>query len=136
MDMNEADTRLVEAMSNAYTEGTPLGLALATGFFCLLHILIMMLGFILITIVTVVIGYESFLDDITLISYKSLFAWVIGAYAIYLYRTNSTIAQWTERGGIGLFYGLVVLAIVIVVVVGVSLLSKLFGFEIPFSIFG
>ena len=131
MDLNEADSRLVEAMSNAYTEGTPLGLALATGFLCLLHTLIALLGFVLILLFTLLIGKESFLDDISLISFKSALAWVIGAYAIYLYRTNSTVAKWTERGGMVFIYGQLIFAGVLIVAMVVWLLSKFFGFELP-----
>ena len=91
MEMNDADSRLNGAIMEAYSEGTPLGLALATGLLLLLHFLIMLLGFVLIFAVTLLISKESFLDDVSFISYQGLFAWVIGAYANYLYRTNSTI---------------------------------------------
>ena len=134
MDMNEADSKLFEAIG-AFSEGTPLGLALATGILLFFHFLIISLGFILLAIVTWLIGFESFVDDISFISYKALFAWVVGAYAMHLYRTNSMIAKWTERGGKFLMVGYLLLGVAVLIFFGISVLSKLFGFEIPFSIF-
>ena len=135
MDMNDSDSKLIDAMSEAFSEGTPLGLALATGFLCLLHTLIALLGFVLILLFTLLIGKESFLDDISLISFKSALAWVIGAYAIYLYRTNSTIEKWADRAGGTFVIGQLIFGVVILVGTVVWVLSKFFGFEIPFNIF-
>ena len=136
MDMNDADGRLIGTIMEAYSEGTPLGLAIGTGLLLVLHFLIISLGFILLSILTWLIGIESFSDDISFISYKALFCWVIGAFAVYLYRTNSMIAKWTERGGKLLMAGYLLLGVAVLLVFGVSVLSKLFGFEIPLNIFG
>ena len=99
--MSETDRRLIEAISGAYTEGNSLGLALATGFLCLIHLWIMLLGYVLLvllSIVTWMLGFDSFLDNISVISYQGLFAWVVGASASYLYRINSSIEKMTDRG--------------------------------------
>ena len=45
MEMNDSDSKLIDAMSEAFSEGTPIGLALATGFLCLIHLWIMLLGY-------------------------------------------------------------------------------------------
>ena len=98
--MSETDRRLIESISGAYAKGNYLGLALATGFLCLLHALIMLLGFVILFVVTLIFGMEDyFFEDVSFISFPSLFAWLIGAYVIYLYRTNSTFEKWTERIG-------------------------------------
>ena len=131
MEMNDADSRLNGAILEAYSEGTPLGLALATGLLLLLHFLIMLLGFVLIFAVTLLISKESFLDDVSFISYQGLFAWVIGAYAIYLYRTNSTIEKWADRAGGAFVIGQIIVGVGILVVTVVWVLSKIFGFELP-----
>ena len=132
--MSETDRRLIEAISGAYTEGNSLGLALATGFLCLIHLWIMLLGYVLLvllSIVTWMLGFESFLDGISFISFQGLFAWVVGASASYLYRTNSAIEKWTVRGRMAIFYGVVFYAWVLIVAAVVLVLGKIFGFEIP-----
>ena len=132
--MSETDRRLIEAISGAYTEGNSLGLALATGFLCLIHLWIMLLGYvllILLSIVTWMLGFDSFLDNISVISYQGLFAWVVGASASILYRTNSAIEKWTVRGRMVFFNGVVFCAWVLIVAAVVLVLSKIFGFEIP-----
>ena len=128
MDTNEVDRRLMEAIHRANSEGTPLGLAFATGLLFLTNLLIMLLGFVLLAIVTWMISFDSFFDDVSFISYQGLFAWVVGAYASYLYKTNSTIEKWTDRGLNGVFS----IFVWVLLVAGVVLvLSKIFGFEIP-----
>jgi hypothetical protein len=131
MDMNEADRRLMEAIHGANSEGTPLGLAFATGALFLTNLLIMLLGFVLLAIVTWMISFDGFFDDVSFISYQGLFAWVVGAYASYFYKTNSTIEKWTDRGlnGVGMVFAIFVMVLFVAGVVLV--LSKIFGFEIP-----
>ena len=136
MDMNDSDSKLIDAMSEAFSEGTPIGLAFATGFLCLLHALIMLLGFVILFVVTLLFGMEDyFFEDVSFISFTSLFAWVIGAYVIYLYRTNSTFEKWAERAGGVVVIGQLIFAFVIIVAIVVWVLSKFFGFEIPLNIF-
>ena len=132
--MSETDRRLIEAISGAYTEGNSLGLALATGFLCLIHLWIMLLGYVLLvllSIVTWMLGFDSFLDNISVISYQGLFAWVVGASASYLYRINSSIEKMTDRGRMFFFNGVVLCVWVLIVAAVVLVLSKIFAFEIP-----
>ena len=137
MDMNDSDGKLIDAMNEAFTEGTPIGLALATGFLCLLHALIMLLGFVILFVVTLIFGMEDyFFEDVSFISFPSLFAWLIGAYVIYLYRTNSTFEKWTERVGGTFVIAQLIFGVVILVATIVWALGKFFGFEIPLNIFG
>ena len=136
MEMNDADSRLNGAILEAFSEGTPLGLAIASGLLLFLNFLIMFLGFVLIFIVKFLIGKESFLDEVSFISYQGLFAWVIGAYAIYFYRTNSTIEKWADRAGGAFIIGQLIFGGVLIVAMVVWVLSKIFGFEIPLNIFG
>ena len=69
MDMNDSDGKLIDAMNEAFTGGTPIGLALATGFLCLLHALIMLLGFVILFVVTLIFGMEDyFFEDVSLLA--------------------------------------------------------------------
>ena len=119
--IEKADMALTEAITGSISAFNPLFLAINTGFLLAFNFSLVVLGYFSLYFLSWLIGWGS-LDNLELLNASSILYWVVGAYLVYLYRTNPIINRWVVRWG---YRGNTVMSIV--VIVGLLLVFLIFG---------